>query len=546
VLPAATPPTLAGDPSVSLLVPPAIMHAVEGISFGNDGMLYGTSIHGQSVYRIDPRSGRVTIAVGAPAGEADDVAIGPPGTPVAGVLAWTAQRTGEIRIERPGGGPEVAMRNVPRVNPIAFSADGRLFMAQLGADGDPLWELDLIGGRAPRQVARDHRLNGFGFGPDGRLYAPLFGTDHLVAIDVNTGAFTTVASGVGAPSAVKNDGQGHLYSVDYLKGDVWRTELSSGESRRVGSLPAPLDNLAISPDGLIYLSSAADSRIVALDPLAGTQREVVAGWFTIPLGMSLTRLDGREVLLVADPFGYRYVDTRTGEVVRPPWQANRGASSAIAADERYIALDQTPSSRIRLIDRQTDQVVFDSTALKSPRGLLLTREGSVLVVDASAGSLFRVTATGAELLASGLDRPVGLAFDGPGAVVVTEYTTGTLQRIDLQTGALRPLAQGIEHPTGLARLRDGRWAVIEPDRGRVIAVDPRTGTRTVLARGLALALDGLDLPSDANSGVAVGGDGAIFVSCPGNNSIVKIAPPGRGRSAGSPSGPKPSGDKGRS
>jgi hypothetical protein len=43
--------------AVEVLVPGGVMHAVEGISFDGSGMLLGTSIHGQAVYRIDPRTG---------------------------------------------------------------------------------------------------------------------------------------------------------------------------------------------------------------------------------------------------------------------------------------------------------------------------------------------------------------------------------------------------------------------------------------------------------------------------------------------------------
>ncbi len=520
-------PAVAAPSAPSVLVPPAVMHAVEGLSFGNDGMLYGASVHGQSLYRIDPRRGRVTIAVGPPDGEADDVAIGPAGTPVADVFAWTAQRSGEIRIRRPGAAPEVAMSAVPRVNPIAFDARGRLFMAQVGAGEDSLWELDLVGGGPPRRIAHDQgRLNGFGFGPDGRLYAPLFGTDRLVAIDVDTGIFTTVASGVGNPSAAKPDGAGHLYSVDYLKGDVWRTELATGSSQIIGSFPAPLDNLALGPDGLVYVSSTADSRIYTLDPATGASHELVAGWFTIPLGMSFTRREGHAAILVADPFGYRYVDLDGGRVTRPAWAANRGASSAIAANGRFIAFDLAGSPRVREIDRDSDLVVFESSVLAAPRGLALSSAGELIVADAASGRVVRLGPNGAETLAQGLRHPVGLALESDRVALVTEYEGGTLSRVNLATGTVRAVARGLDHPTGVALLRSGRWAVVEPGRGRLLAIDARSGTRTTLARGLALALDRLDLPEDTNAGLAVDADGAVYVSCPGNNSIVKIGAPG--------------------
>ncbi len=523
----------ASKASVRVLVPSTPMHAVEGIAFDAEGRLYGTSIHGQRVYRIDTATGAVSIAVDSPDGESDDVAIGPPGTPAAGILAWTAQRSGEIRIQRPGGRPEVLLRGVPRVNPIAFNAQGRLFTAQAGADGDPLWELDPVGGKAPRLVFKDRgQLNGFAFGPDGRLYAPQFRSDKLLAIDVESGTIETIAQQVGAPAAVKVDRDGVVWSVDYLTGDVWRTSAEQHGARTahiVASLPAPLDSLAIAADGTIYVSAAADRGIVALDLKQGRHRTVVPGGFTMPLGIAMTQQDGREQLLVADPFGYRFVDTENGRITRPPWAGNRGASSAIAVTDSRIAWGWVSGKRLRSLERAGDALQLDSTAIAAPRGLLLEDAGSLLVLDAAEGRLLRVDATGSTTLATGLNEPVGLAWFDADSVLVAERGAGAISRVDLRSGTRRELASGLAAPTGVALMQDGRLAVVEPPLRRVVAVDPKTSMRTPLATGLAVSLDGLDLPANTNAGIAVGRDGAIYVSCPGDNSIVKITPAGRRR-----------------
>jgi len=519
-------------PRVDVLVPPTAMHAVEGIAFDDDGVLYGTSIHGQRVYRIDVASGRVGVEVDSPDGESDDVAVGPRGSPAAGILAWTAQRSGEIRIRRPGGATEVLLRGAPRVNPIAYRADGRLFTAQSGAGDDTLWELDPAGGRPPRKVASGRaRLNGFAFGPDGRLYAPHFGADELLAIDVDSGVHTTIARGLGAPAAVRIDASGDAWSVDYLKGDLWHTQPGSGASRIVASFPAPLDSLAIARDGTIYVSSAADGGILAVDPRTGASRTVVRGYFTMTLGMALTRRDGRESIAVADPFGYRYVDTRDGAVHRPPWTANRGASYAIAANERLVvtayALAGIASGRVRVIDRRDQRLVAESTAIAVPRGVLLGEDDAPIVADLRGGRLVRIAGAEVVELAGGLGAPVGLAADSDGALLVTDFAGGRVLRVagDAPPGAAATvLSSGLEQPTGVARMKDGRLAVVEASAGRVVAVAPRTDVRTVLARDLATSLVGLDLPADTPAGLAVGADGALYVSCPGNNSIVRIRP----------------------
>lgn len=514
-------PAAAFAATVSTLVPGGVIHAIEGIDVDETGTIYGTSIHGQAVYRIDPKTGHVEIAVGHPDGESDDVSVGRRGTPVAGILAWTAQSSGEIRILRPGGKPETVLRNVPRVNPIAFGPNNRLYTAQAGAGDDSLWEIDVLGNQPPRVILKQ-RLNGFGFGPDGRLYGPWFGTDKLVAIDVAAASVTTVISGVGAPAAVKVSPRGEVFSVDYLKGDLWQSDPKTGTSKIVASVREPLDNLAIAADGTVYVSNVADSSVIAIDPKTGAARDIVRNYFTIALGATMARLDGREMVLVADTFGYRYVDPASGKVTRPPWAGNRGASSAVAASDRYIAFSYSISGRVKKIDRQTDQVVFDSNAIKTPRGVALNAAGDVIVADADGGRLMRVDASGAVPIATGLKRPVGLILEDETHALVTEFDGGTVSRVDLTSGARTELASGLKTPNAVARTKDGRLIVTDPSAGQVIAIGPKSGARKTLANGLPLSFEGLELAHDTNIGVAVGSDGAIYVTCPGDNRVVKI------------------------
>ncbi len=510
---------------VQILVPPSAMHAVEGIVLDDTGRLFGTSIHGQRVYQIDPRSGAVTVFIDSPHGESDDVAVGPAGTPAAGIVAWTAQRSGEIRAQRPGGRPEVLMRNVPRVNPIAFNAAGRLFTAQVGAGDDTLWELDPLAVSPARRVASAQgRLNGFAFGPDGRLYAPQFGTDRLVAIDIESGARTIIATGLGAPAAVKVARNGDVYSVDYLSGDLWRTAPATGQSAKLTNLPAPLDSLVLAPDGKIILSSAADSSLLVFDPASGALRTLVRGWFTLPLGMALVEHAGRPSLLVADPFGYRFVDPQSGAVTRPPWAGNRGASTAVAANAQRIVVANGPAARLRAIDRASDQVVWESNAVKSPRGLVLLSDGTAVVADIATGELLQISADGARIVASGLQQPVAVMEESPRLLLVSEFAAGRIQRVDLQSGNRQTVAEGLDRPTGLARLPDGRLAVVEASAGRALAIDLGTKQRTVLASGLPLSLDGLDLPQDSLAGIVVDAAGTVYLTCPGDNSIRILRP----------------------
>lgn len=521
--------------AVDILVPGGPLHAIEGMAFGPDGKLYGTSVYDRRIYRIDVATGVVDYPVAAPFGEADDIAFGPAGTPAAGVMAWTAQRAGELRIRRPDGRLEVALARVPRVNPVAFDDRGRLFVAQSRADNDTLWEVDVTGKQAPRVVSRGRGpLNGFDFDADGRLYSPAFGTDRLVAIDVATGEHKVVASGVGAPAAVKVDRRdGTLLSIDYLRGNLWRSDPRSGDNTLLATFPDVIDNLTLGPDGVIYLPSVADSRVLAFDPRSGSTRRLVDGHFTVALGAVLTRLEGRETLLVADPFGYRYVDPRSGVVTRPAWEGGRGMSSAVAANERIIAWTYTGTSRVRILDRRSNKLLAEVKSLRAPRGLIVTAANDIIVADAAGGTLHRIRGGAASVIARGLGRPVAVAADGEDAVLVSEFVDGSIVRVDLASGKRTQLASGLRTPSALARLPDGRIAVVEQAARRVLAVEPASGARSVLASNLPLSLEGFHFEPDTTTGLALDAAGNLLVTCAEDNSVRRIVfahpPPERDR-----------------
>ncbi len=512
------------DTTVEIFVPGSVIQAIEGIDIGPDGMIYGTSIHALAVYRIDPKTGFVSIAVASPYGESDDVAVGPAGTPAEGILAWTAQSTGEIRIQRPGGMPEVILPNAPRVNPIAFNKEGRLFTAQSGAGENELWELDVIGNNPPRIVAKNKgRLNGFGFGPDGRLYSPHFGTNELFAIDVDTGDFEVIADDVGTTAATKVDAAGNVWNVDYMTGDLWVTDMKTGTSSIYASFPPPLDNLTISDEGIIYMADLAISGITGFNPETMESWTVTAGSFTVPLGMATTTLNGEEAILIADPFGYRFLDPETAEITREPEMWSPGASSALAANDDIVVTTYGNYGSIRKIDRSSNEIMFQSRGdFPSPRGVVLASTGDAIIAEADSGKLLRLSGDTFSDVASGLNEPVPLLLEDDDSVLVGEFGSDTISRVNLKTGKRTEIVTGLVDPAGLARLPDGRIVVAEAARGTVTAIDLDTGERSVLAHGLPLSLDHHDVPTNTTIGIAVDSTGAIFVSCGRDNSIVKI------------------------
>jgi sugar lactone lactonase YvrE len=512
------------QPSVTVLVQGGAMHGVEGMDFGPDGQLYTASMNGLSVMKIDPKTAAVSTVVGAPDGEADDVAVGPAGTPAAGVVVWTAPGPGELRVLRPGGKPQVLMPNVPGINPVAFSKDGRLFAAQSGANDNALWEVDPMGEKPPRLVEKSAtRLNGFSVGPDGKIYAPWQGTDQVVRIEPDSGEITVIAKAVGAPTAVDVDSKGVVYASGGE--ELWRIAPNEAP-KMLMHINGPFDNMAIGPDDTVYASSVAESVVYVIDPTTLQNREFLHGSFVTPLGLAMAAKDAKEALYVADPFGARFVDPTTGAMTRNPWRRNRDAGIAVGANDKFTAV-LGASGSVRKIDRATDEVVLDVAPIKGARGIVLTAGGDILVSDTDTGRLLRVDSDGTHPVAEGLNAPIGLALDGTGAVLVAESGSGVISRIDLAGGQRTELAKGLNKPTAVTRVPGNRLAVVETGAGTITLVDPTNGARQVLASGLALDMTGLKLPANASAGIAAGADGSIYATLPRDIRILKITLAGK-------------------
>ena len=107
------------EPSASkleTLVPGSAMHGVHGLAFDADDNLFGASLTGYSVYRIDTQSGEVTVAVEPPLGNSDDVAVGPDGT-----LVWTAGAFSAVLAKSPDGEVRMLAGDLPGINSINYS-----------------------------------------------------------------------------------------------------------------------------------------------------------------------------------------------------------------------------------------------------------------------------------------------------------------------------------------------------------------------------------------------------------------------------------------
>lgn len=510
-------------PPVAGAAPGIAPHGINGLDFGPDGALYAASLIGPGIYRIDLTRGTLAEVVGAPFGEADDVAVAPDGT-----LAWAALISGEVRARRPDGRLATLATGLPQVNPVHFDAAGRLYSGQTSPP-DTLLELDPAGLRPPRTIARGlGGINAFTDDGAGGLYVPLAERGAVARVEVASGAARILATGLDQPVAVKRDSRGRLFTLDWQSGAVIGIDPASGATRTLATVAPPLDNLAIGPDDMLYVSRPSDSSIVAVDPASGAQRALVQGRFAAPGGLAFARQDGRATLFVADAMGWRSVDVASGAVTLRPFDLLTNGSSAIAVTATRIVLGYVRRPSVTVLDRATGQLRRAFQGLGQPMGVVADDAGTIHVVDHATGELLRLAeADGSRrVVATGLEGPVGLAQDARGRLLVSEARAGRLLRIDPASGAREVLARGLAQPEGIALLPDGSIAVAEVGERRLALLPANGGRPRVIARGLPVGQMFTRTPAPVflPTGVAAGDDGTIYVSGDRDNSVLAFRP----------------------
>jgi DNA-binding beta-propeller fold protein YncE len=215
-----------------------------------------------------------------------------------------------------------------------------------------------------------------------------------------------------------------------------------------------------------------------------------------------------------------------------------------------------------------DNLACTQSRFSSPRGLVVTSDGAVLVADTEnhvvrriAGPGTRATGTACTVTAvvgdpgtpgandSGaerarFDRPVGLVQDGKGALFVTDSFNGTLRRIapdrQVSTFAGRAEQYGytdsspgparFDHPGGLAIGPDGSLYVADRLNDTIRRISP-SGVVSTLAGdpiGLAGFVDGPGAQArfDFPSHLVVSATGTVYISDSGNHAIRRMAPDG--------------------
>jgi sugar lactone lactonase YvrE len=394
--------------------------------------------------------------------------------------------------------------------------------------------------------------NGMRVGPDGRLYvAQAFGSQ-LSAIDVTSGAVSTISPIGGpivAPDDLAFDSHGTLYITEVMSERVcarspngelriiadqvpaangitqWRDRLfmdecrhdgrmfelfSDGRTPRIIAENLPLPNaLSVGPDGKIYFPAIGANEIwrVALE---GGKPEVFTNQVAVPTAV---KFDSKGSLLSTQG--------RSGEILR--FDIRTGERKVVTTMRPGIdnfALTDTDRMFVsHFVDGGVAEIMSDGSERRlvppgfcGPMGLAMADDGTIYAADGI--SMAAVARDGAH-------HRVGLLFDGhfPGFVrgvtkgangkVIVTTTGGDVTSYHPVSHEMEVLATGLHELFDLTVAPNGAVLVVDGGEGRVLEI--AGGALKDKARGLSRP-----------TGIAAAADGACYVAESGKGRVSQL------------------------
>ena len=501
---------------LELFVSGAQIAGVNGMHFGPDGYLYAASVIGSDISVIDTESKVILKRFGLSDGVIgpDDVAFNSKGE-----FYWTSILTGEVSGFDVNGNKVFSGNPGPGVNPITFSDDDRLFVAQCFFDNG-LFEMDPSGDEAPRVIFEEIDefcgLNGMDWGPDGRLYGPRWFNNEVVSVDVDTGDIRKEVEGLNVPAAVNFNSKGELFVLDTGAGKV--VKVVDGLKSDFAYIELGLDNLAINNQDEIYVSSYSEGSVLKVSPEAN--EEILpggishAGGLTI-LGNNIVVADIQSVKAYSLDDGSESWNYKNVFRISP-----HGANTSVSNFNENIILSSWLDNHVKIMNPNTGEILKSLEGLNIPVSatkygelvaVALQGNGSITLYDFSTGK--------GEILADGFSAPTHV-INYEEDLLVSDRSKGEIVKIS-KNGNKEILVKGLNSPEGIA-IKDDAIYIFEGNTGEIKKYqDGKTSVITKVMSG-SPAQSEFQPPSMVFNGLAIKDD-YLYISGELERSLFRIS-----------------------
>ena len=385
---------------------------INSIVFSDDGRMYVTEPwYTDSLYEIDPTLVEPPELLAQGIGGLKNPEFGPDGL-MYGALMLQGQVV-KIDVDIVPPTVETVASGIPGPFNVKFGPDGMLYV--LERTGFTVQRMDPASGAHSTYVELPFGPDSIAFAPSGALFVTSY-TDGVVAVVMPDGTVQTVVpGGLTMPSgiAVKHrvDGEsvfvGNLFSLHEYDG-------ATGAALSVERMPMP----PIGFGGALSVANAGNNLV-------------------------LTNFFPMSRVQVWNP--------DTGEVVKDILDFP-AVTNAIAFGDDLIIVDlgmgEGQARVVRVGDGGTTVLADITDQIVLPLGLV-ARDDDLWVGDWYTGMVWQLIADGQELAdpipaAAGLSGPEGMAFDLDGSLLVVEGTAGRVSRIRIESGAVTPVVSGLE------------------------------------------------------------------------------------------------------
>ncbi len=239
-----------------------------------------------------------------------------------------------------------------------------------------------------------------------------------------------------------------------------------------------LDDIAVAPDGTVFISDETGGRLSAWSPTTG-HLTLISGALSHPEG--IVALDGLLVVCEQGKNQLSRVDPSDGSVTL--FRALSNSTGNLGVDglafdpsSRSIVVPDSPNGtllRVSLDGAAAAPIPVTSAShppFLRPTGAFVRSDGTLLVADENGGEIVLLRTDGTlQTLLTGLNLPDDVLGDDRGNVYVNSVGDGVLHR--LQGTTHETLITGLEAPHGLAFDLDGNLLVTDlGDGGRLIKV----------------------------------------------------------------------------
>jgi sugar lactone lactonase YvrE len=419
-----------------------------GAVIGADGALYVVQSGNGMVARIDLKTMKPTLAAAPYAGLfiTDDITADDKGNLY---ITGTTPLVGEVYRISPNGMKTVIAKGLKAPNGIQYNPrTGRLFITEC-FQGNRVFEIDPTGAKEPRLMIKEDVIpipEGFGFDMNTNdLIIPDMGTGKILRVHPDTAEITTIAEKFITPVALKVGPDNMAYIVELATGGVYRLSLDGQKRDKLAQIMPGLDNLAITKEGRLFVTSYWDATIFEVETDGSGNYKTL-----FPMGpnqiLGIALMDGK--VLVADAIMCRSVEN--GKYVKSKLNA------------------------------------WATTGMPLLLGLSAGPAGQVFWPDAMHGAVAIGNPTTGEFkpVAGEFNLPMAVLMDTGGAkLYVAEYGNGQITEVSLSDGSKKIITDGLSGPIALTMV-DGKLYVAEITAGRISKVDPATGNKVVFFVGV--------------------------------------------------------------